>query len=273
MGVVRSEGDWKLNKRETGLYEVTHRGRTEAKIITDDYSPGGLATNPQLDMTVPVHEVHSFTDAESVFYDYASKSKETDTLGLGQPTGGGGPDFGLDQPDTDMDLRDVPPIGYLILGLIMGGVILPQRSFDTGDPVFLVGAAFSLIAIGVVLFTIREYQQEGLSAAVDFLMSTGESDQSSSKTTDSNQEKTPPAPKSLRYDLIFERADQHCEWCNTFADNPQVHHIEPRSEGGPNEPGNLIVLCHNCHDKADREAISRSKLEAKVSRQMDSWSK
>jgi hypothetical protein len=27
----------------------------------------------------------------------------------------------------------------------------------------------------------------------------------------------------------------------------ETHHIQPRSEGGPDVPGNMIVVCRNCH--------------------------
>ncbi|WP_425607549.1 HNH endonuclease [Natrinema zhouii] len=42
----------------------------------------------------------------------------------------------------------------------------------------------------------------------------------------------------------------------------------PRSEGGPNMPKNLIVLCPNCHRKADSGTISRSKLKYRVNEQL-----
>jgi 5-methylcytosine-specific restriction endonuclease McrA len=40
-----------------------------------------------------------------------------------------------------------------------------------------------------------------------------------------------------------------------------VHHILPRSEGGTNRDGNLIVLCPTHHRLADRGAIPRKRLE------------
>ena len=81
-------------------------------------------------------------------------------------------------------------------------------------------------------------------------------------------EKTNPTPENLKNELYFERANQHCEWCEEWVDTPEIHHIVPRSEGGKNTAGNLIVLCPNCHRKADRGVLSRSKLEYKLNRQL-----
>lgn len=77
----------------------------------------------------------------------------------------------------------------------------------------------------------------------------------------------------MKDDIFFERADQECEWCGERTDAPGVHHIEPRSEDGPHEYDNLIALCPTCHRKADKAAISKTKLKAKTSRQMDQWAK
>ncbi len=85
-------------------------------------------------------------------------------------------------------------------------------------------------------------------------------------------EKTDPTPENLKNELYFERANQHCEWCEERVDTPEIHHIVPRSEGGKNTASNLIVLCPNCHRKADRGVISRSKLEYKLNRKMENWS-
>lgn len=75
----------------------------------------------------------------------------------------------------------------------------------------------------------------------------------------------------MRNDIIFERADQKCEWCGERTDSPEVHHIEQRSEDGSNEYDNLIALCPGCHALADKGGISKTKLEEKTSRQMDQW--
>jgi hypothetical protein len=40
----------------------------------------------------------------------------------------------------------------------------------------------------------------------------------------------------------------------------QVHHITPKSEGGTNDPNNVITLCPNHHKMADRNILKREYL-------------
>ena len=49
--------------------------------------------------------------------------------------------------------------------------------------------------------------------------------------------------------LISERANDTCEWCNR-AWGTQLHHIKHRSQGGNDEPDNLMLLCFKCHHQA-----------------------
>ena len=41
----------------------------------------------------------------------------------------------------------------------------------------------------------------------------------------------------------------------------EIHHIVPVSEGGSGELDNLIMLCPNCHKKADYGVITRDELK------------
>ncbi|WP_226021970.1 HNH endonuclease [Halomicrobium salinisoli] len=136
---------------------------------------------------------------------------------------------------------------------------------DQNSTALLLGIGF--LAIGVAPLAYAGYlaRTEGWRSAWEFLVTTEAEAQSGSSSSD-DTEKTPPPSENLKNTLIFDRADQQCEWCEESYDHLEVHHIEPRSEGGPNEPKNLIVLCPNCHENADREAIPRSKLRAKVER-------
>lgn len=49
---------------------------------------------------------------------------------------------------------------------------------------------------------------------------------------------------------------KRCSDCGS-SDRLQVHHIIPLSKGGTNHPFNLIVLCHNCHEKRHRHMRRR----------------
>ena len=57
--------------------------------------------------------------------------------------------------------------------------------------------------------------------------------------------------KDLRI-AIKESVDYECELCGepeTRLLTLQIHHIRPISDGGDNNPKNLMVLCPNCHCK------------------------
>jgi len=276
MGVVRREGNWRLEKQEAGVYQVTYQEQPEMKIVTADYTPSDF-TDERSDFTMPVREVQSFSDAEEIFQEMANGRSQSGASGpnIGMPqTGSGEIDTSL-EPTEDGEMPDLPPGGFLLVGLIAGGLAIQQGGFDPSSPVTLLG--IGLLGLGVIVLglTYRVYASEGRSAAIEYLISVEEenADETSETETETETEKTPPAPKRMKENIYFERADQECEWCGDRTDSPEVHHIEKRSEGGPNEYDNLIALCPTCHSRADKGGISKTKLRAKVSRQNDQWSK
>lgn len=78
MGVVRRDGDWRLEKRDEGVYEITYREDPKVKVYTPDYQPDPTEI-PAVDV-LPVREVDAFADVEAVFEEQAG----------GQPTGARG---------------------------------------------------------------------------------------------------------------------------------------------------------------------------------------
>jgi len=60
---------------------------------------------------------------------------------------------------------------------------------------------------------------------------------------------------------IFHEAAAACPFCGdtTFA-VLQIHHIDPRAEGGSNHRSNLILCCASCHDKIEAGVISLSEV-------------
>lgn len=266
MGVVRREGDWRLEKREPGVYEITYQKEVQLKVLTSD-ARSGIKTDAILDVA-PTREVGSYSEAEGLFEEKAHGRPP-----VGMQNGSG--DGLLDQPSSgetamnfsdglegELEDVDLPPGGFAVVFLIVGGAILSTSGFSPNAPMFLVGIGFVTGGFVIAGWAGILYRKDGRSRAIEFLMRTENS--GGDKSTGS--EKTPPAPEKLKNTLIFDRANQRCEWCEKQFDHPHVHHIEPRREGGPNDPDNLIVLCPNCHEKADRNAIPRSKLKAKVKR-------
>lgn len=278
MGVVRRDGDWRLEKHEEGRYEITYQTETQAEVRAPEYKPGwGQDASFGL---VQVHEVDSYAEAEGLFEEYAHGGPPSQIGGIGspspaQPSGleanidsgsrGGGLDF-----DDDLELADelekLPPGGLAFVFLLAGGLILSTSWRSLGEPVFIIGAGLSLAGASILGWAIILGNSKGWGEAIDFLTTaegvSGENSAGGEGIDES--ERAPPAPESLKNKLIFGRADQRCEWCEDLLDHPEVHHIKPRSQGGRNDESNLIVLCPTCHRKADSGGISQTKLRGKL---------
>lgn len=283
MGVVRREGQWRLEKREEGHYEVTFKRNLQATVITPDYSPrmmDDVSFSPQ-----PVHEVDSYAEAEGVFEEHAhggppanmtsigaGTSSQIDSgnvagLGLGLGSGGGSTSEGRGDGDLLEELENLPPGGIALVFLITGSLVLSTSGFAPSRPVFLFGVGMVGLSVAILAWAAFLFQAQGWREAAEFLVAVNGEEPSSNETGSDNSntpKTTPPAPEKLKNELIFGRADQECEWCGDSLDNPEVHHIKPRSEGGTNESTNLIVLCPTCHRKADQGGISRTKLRGKL---------
>ncbi len=51
---------------------------------------------------------------------------------------------------------------------------------------------------------------------------------------------------------VKERDKYTCQNCGQVGGVLEVHHRQPRIEGGSNRPGNLVTLCKNCHHEAHK---------------------
>ena len=267
MGVVRREGPWRLEKREAGVYEVTYQQKPQERILTPDAKSQPTAGGDLI--AIPVHRVDSYSEAEGRFEERVHSDPPMDfgtSSGFGEVPDPGQADIDSPEPDLgEVDLESTSP-GAVALGLfLVGGIFLWTGDLDTSSPVFVIGAGAVILASAIIGWAF--FATEELNETLSYL---ADSTDEASKMTEDKPEKTPQASEKLKNDLYFDRAEQSCEWCGADLDQPEIHHIVPRREGGPNERSNLIVLCPNHHRKADAGAISRSKLKAKVRRQEDS---
>lgn len=273
MGVVRREGDWRLEKREEGVYEITYQNEPQEKILTSDYEPGVMDTHG-FDAT-PVHEVDSYQEAEGLFEERAKGAsasgfgpEQEPLIDIPAVSDATSPrrDDQLDEIDVALPVDEddqLPPGGIALVALLTGAIAIWTSGFQTSSIVFLTGSGFLVLGLAIIAWAV--VVTDDLRESLE-LLATVEDAKPDSDDADSGSERTPPAPEKLKDDLYFDRADQKCEWCGEHTDQPEVHHIVPRSEGGLNERSNLIVLCPNHHRKADAGAISRSKLKSKVRR-------
>lgn len=54
--------------------------------------------------------------------------------------------------------------------------------------------------------------------------------------------------KQAVVDIVLERAGYYCEVCGKSGDNFALHHRKLKSQGGKDEPCNLIAVHHKCHN-------------------------
>jgi hypothetical protein len=260
MGVVRREGDWRLEKRRDGVYEITFRREPQLKVYT---SSDSVDRGMGMIESSPIREVASYSEAERLFEE---KAKGGAPMGMTPSSSSGG--SGASGSRESVDLNEFPPYGVGLVFLAAGGFMVYlfwNAENALGVPI---GALFIVVGLTPFVYAGYLYRTEDWRAAFNYLIE-ADSDSSSERSTDGDTGKTPPLTQKSKQKLKFDRADHECEWCDEHHDHLEVHHIKPRSEGGPNEASNLIVLCPNCHRKADRESITRTNLKAKVERQSD----
>lgn len=66
------------------------------------------------------------------------------------------------------------------------------------------------------------------------------------KKSNKRKPRAPGIPTSVR--AVVRARDKACRWCRHTG--TEVHHILYRSQGGPDDPSNLILLCGACHARA-----------------------
>lgn len=70
-----------------------------------------------------------------------------------------------------------------------------------------------------------------------------------------------PAVSKRLEKALFQEVGSRCPLCGEEDVSALViHHIEPYAENPAHDPSKMIVLCSNCHARADRGDISRVKL-------------
>ena len=164
------------------------------------------------------------------------------------------------------DEGELLPIIILIVSVIIGGYMIWERPGGIDAPYIWLG--FLALSVGGVIYVAWGFNQvkdeEGVHAAVSWLFSELDDGKTGSTSSKSTTEKTPPPSERLKNEIRLDRAEGQCEYCGEETNLLDVHHIKPRSKGGPNTRKNLIALCGSCHKEADNSVISRSALRHKV---------
>lgn len=208
MGVVRREGDWRLEKRDEGVYEVTYRKSVEMKVLTPDYQPG-VTEITGVDV-VPVREASAYAEVEELFEERAQAGPPDD---VGTPSSGTGGSPSADRagstgsgrpppapsgrtassasgrtvstgsrvsPSTGSTLGlgtgsdggafgRLPPGGFALVALLVGAVFVLSAGSLLGSAGLLFGALLSLGGLAVFGWAAVLYRTRGPGAARAFL--------------------------------------------------------------------------------------------------------
>jgi len=79
MGIIMKDNDWRLRKKEDGLYLVTYNKEPQRKIITNDYSSRNIVSE-KYEFDMPVDDVESFEDAKSIYKSEVEKNKNSSII-------------------------------------------------------------------------------------------------------------------------------------------------------------------------------------------------
>lgn len=272
MGVVRREGDWRLEKRAEGVYEITYQNDPQVKVLTSDHRTDAFG-GPLVER-IPVREVDGYAEVEGLFEEKAHGPGPLGTGFIGGSSmttdqnlrGNDGPVFTGE--DDLVDVEELPPGGFALSLILAGGLVLYvlNRPLSSLSSLFAIGMLLlgsAILGWGAVIF-----RRDGAGEAFTFLFNA--EDRSEPIDSGYDTDRTPPLSQRKKDILYLDRADEKCEWCGDETNTPEVHHIKPREEGGPNTAENLIVLCPNCH-REKPDLISRSKFRRKVRRQIRDW--
>lgn len=125
MAVVRREGDWRLEKRADGAYDITYQKEPQLKVVTPEYSPG-MVNEPLLD-TLPVREVDNFSAVEAVFEETAQGGPPVGLMGGSGQTASVGTNLGEIELGNGgegevEEFPDLPPGGIALVLIIAGGL-------------------------------------------------------------------------------------------------------------------------------------------------------
>ena len=62
-------------------------------------------------------------------------------------------------------------------------------------------------------------------------------------------------------DSVRKRDGYKCVFCGREGDILHVHHVRPRSEGGSDDPSNLVSVCVACHSKIHGGRLGESEVD------------
>ena len=71
--------------------------------------------------------------------------------------------------------------------------------------------------------------------------------------------------------IVLERAGHYCEACGSSGNDLALHHRRLRSQGGKDEPCNLIAVHHVCHNLGTNSIHLKPKIAVEKGQIVPSW--
>jgi len=142
----------------------------------------------------------------------------------------------------------------IIIAFILGAIIwalVPKH-------IIWVAIAVALVILAVVSYL--AYKKQGLAPFTSFAKRVYYWLSASSKPSDASTSTTASDLTSTERALFIHYTGNRCEdpTCRKTG-NLEIHHIKPRHEGGTNSVWNLLVLCPNHHDLANKSIPPRAR--------------
>lgn len=258
MATRRREGDWRLEERGEGIYEITLGEEPRLRLRTTDAplrEREGQRPGP-----VPVRTVPSVAEVDRLFEALARGAPPAAEERAASETSMGGSPTGRVGSAGDLDPSALPPLGTSAV-LLLGGVLLLAFSRYDGNVYALVlGAGFATVGVAIVAHAVFLAGADDWRAAWRFLVAADEDGGSAAD----DAARRPAVSGATATELLLERAEHRCEYCDAEPDRLDLHRIVPPGEGGSNEPSNLIALCPACRQAAERDDVPRASLEEAI---------
>ena len=148
---------------------------------------------------------------------------------------------------------EIPRWAQVIVAAVISGALIwafvPKR-------IIWVSIAVAVVILAVVAYL--AYKRQGVAAFTSFAKRAYYWISSSSKPSDAGTSTTAPDLTSTERALFIHYTGNRCEdpTCRKTG-NLEIHHIKPRQEDGSNSAWNLLVLCPNHHDLANKSIPPR----------------
>lgn len=149
----------------------------------------------------------------------------------------------------------LPPWALILIAIVLAAVFIWRA---VPKHIIYLSIGIAVVIIGAVSYLVIKKHGTGLFKNIGKKIYEGL--KTRQEETQRQVDVVPPLTVDERAQLI-DAVGGRCENRNCRNElTLEVHHIEPRAQGGSNKLNNLIVLCASCHNLADKGEPSKAQL-------------